>query len=82
MQRNKLFFSLLNSNSYKNVIFADMSSNNKKYQGVFHLVLIFAFPVLMLSIFILHSWVIPILIVAGLFGLYFFINKSNKDATN
>ncbi len=45
---------------------------NKKYQGVFHLTILLGIPIIVISIFVLESWIIPLVyisIVAVIFAL-------------
>ncbi len=52
-----------------------MRFNDKKYQGIFHLIIIFELPLIMVSIFVLESWLIPLVVTLITIVLFVFIKK-------
>lgn len=52
-----------------------MGLNDKKYQGIFHLILIFLIPLLLLSIVLIQSLIITIILLLIALFTFLFIKK-------
>jgi hypothetical protein len=54
--------------------------NNKTHQGKFHLLVIFAIPTLMVSIFLAERWWIPVSVISViLVSVYFLFFRKGKE---